>query len=121
MMLGGEVSVQCELVFEDEAACFSGATVTVRLEDVSRADAPARLVAEEMLLGVSHQPGSRAGPIVELRAPTVDDRASYAVRAHVDVDQDGQVSLGDYVSVENYPVLTFGYPDRVTVRLREIS
>jgi hypothetical protein len=31
------------------------------------------------------------------------------------------VSRGDYISMESYPVLTFGYPKQVSVRVREVK
>ena len=49
-----------------------------------------------------------------------DERARYAVRVHVDIDGDGQVSRGDYLNMESYPVLTYGHPSRVTVRVQEV-
>jgi hypothetical protein len=50
-----------------------------------------------------------------------DDQASYTVRVHMDVDGDGRVSRGDYLRMESVPVLTHGYPNRVTVRAREVQ
>ena len=81
-----------------------GATIHVRLEDVSYIDAPARLVAETVL------PEARAGCqapsqlAFTIDAPTLNPRARYVVRVHVDVDADGQISLGDYISTMSYRV-----------------
>ena len=47
--------------------------------------------------------------------------ASDNIRVHIDVDRDGRVSRGDYITMESYPVLTWGHPDRVTVRVREVK
>ena len=92
-------------------------TVRVRLEDVSRADAPARVVAEAVV-----REARLAAPVpFALRAPAVDERARYVVRAHVDVDGDGAVGLGDYVSTQSTPVLTHGAPRRVEVIARRVE
>jgi uncharacterized lipoprotein YbaY len=90
------------VVFGADAQQVRDATVYVRLEEVSRADAPSRIVAEQVLRGVTYEPGQ---PLqFELRGTVPADRASYRLRVHVDVDGDGQVSRGDYVSTESIPV-----------------
>ena len=116
-----EPLVSGEILLGEEVQSFSSATIYVRLEDVSRVDAVATTVAEQVLRHVSHQAGHQFQVAIALRGTTADARARYAVRVHVDVDGDGQVSRGDYISMESYPVLTFGYPDRVTVRVREVK
>ena len=116
-----EPLVSGEILLGEEVQSFSSATIYVRLEDVSRVDAVATTVAEQVLRHVSHQAGHQSQVAIALRGTTADARARYAVRVHVDVDGDGHVSRGDYISMESYPVLTFGYPDRVTVRVREVK
>lgn len=112
--------VQGDISFEETARSFSGATVYVRLEDVSRADAPARIVAEQMIQDFSHAAGTVSPLPFALQGFAPDERSRYSVRVHVDVDGDGQVSRGDFLSMENYPVLTFGYPNHVTVQVKEL-
>jgi uncharacterized lipoprotein YbaY len=113
--------VEGELRFPADAAAFRGAIARVTLLDVTRADAPARTVAEQAIANVTH-PGSEGQPVVfTLRLQQRDPRARYVVRAHVDVNGDGRVSRGDYISAESYPVLTFGHSNRVVVRLRSVA
>jgi putative lipoprotein len=95
------------------------ATVHVRLEDVSRADAPSTLVAELVVpLRVSLAAGTTL-PFAVI-APHVDDRARYAVRVHVDVLGTGDVTAGDLLSTTGYPVLQPGRTDHVTVEVHRI-
>jgi hypothetical protein len=109
-----------EVIFEGTRS-FAGAIVYVRLEDVSRLDAPSAVIAEQVIRDVAHQAGSQQGLEFSLYGQIPDDQASYTVRVHVDVDGDGRVSRGDYLSMESVPVLTHGYPNRVTVRVREVQ
>ncbi len=113
--------VEGEIKFEEEAPPFSGATMYVRLEDVSVADAPARVVAEDTRRDVSFE--SRAGESLKfaIEGAAPDPKGSYAVRAHIDLDGDGQVSRGDFISMQSYPVLTFGYPRQVSVLVRQVG
>ena len=86
----------------------------IRLLDVSYADEPARVVAEQTLAG------ARDGVRFALRPGAFDPQASYTVAAHVDLAGDGQVSKGDFISMESYPVLTRGYPHTVEVTVRRV-
>jgi hypothetical protein len=51
----------------------------------------------------------------------VDPRAHYVVTAHADLDGDGEVSVGDYVTVESYPLLTWGHLAVASLELREVG
>jgi len=100
---------------------FSGARMRIILEDVSRVDAASVGVAEQIIDAFSYDPTDGASLAFSLPGEVPDDRANYAVRVHIDVDRDGRVSRGDYITMESYPVLTQGHPERVTVRVREVK
>lgn len=115
--MGSAHKVQGEIVFPGEVPA-RAAAVYIRVEDVSYSDAPAQKIAEEVLRDVRISSDGRLAfslPIGELR-PTGD----YSVRVHVDVDGDGQISPGDFISVQRHPVLTYGRPDQVTIPLRRV-
>ncbi len=116
-----EAVVEGEIRFPEGSPPFLGATVRVSLLDVTRADAPSRPVAEQTIRDFSHQGGAGGGVRFALRGERLDVRTRYEVRVHVDVDGDGKVSRGDYITTESYPVLTFGHPDRVTIRVRRVG
>jgi hypothetical protein len=84
---------------------------------VSLADAPAVIVGRQVQEHVELPGGGAAIPF-EVRAPPADPGASYSVRVHVDLDGDGEVSPGDYVSTTSYPVLTRGHPAEAVVEVR---
>ena len=96
-----------------------GAIVRLKLEDVSRLDAAAVVVAEAVLPLAS---GAAAGADIpfSMTVPTADEAASYSVRAHVDTTGSGDISPGDLVSSRAHPVLTQGHPDRVLVEARKV-
>jgi uncharacterized lipoprotein YbaY len=96
-----------------------GAVVHLKLEDVSRLDAAAVVVAEAVLSLVD---GASAGANIpfSITVATTDETATYGVRVHVDTTGSGDISPGDLVSSQAYPVLTQGHPDRVFVEARKI-
>ena len=115
-----ESLVEGEVVFEASAPPIRGGTLYVALEDVSYADAPARVMARYVARDVDHDPQAPAPLRFRLAGPPPDPRARYVVSAHVDVDGDGAVTRGDFISMQSYPVLTHGYPTVVTVEVRQV-
>jgi hypothetical protein len=85
-----------------------------RLVDVSRADAPAEIIAEARIpLGGQQPPVSFA---LTYDAVRIDARFTYAVQARIEVD--GQLW---FVSTDRYPVITRGNPDRAEIIVRRVA
>jgi len=116
-----EPLVSGSISFDEDAPAFSGVTVYVRLEDVSYADASSKVVAEQVMRDVSRRARSEEQLEFKIYGRITDERASYSVRVHVDVDGDGEVSLHDYVTMQSYPVLTQGHPRKLSVRVHEVK
>jgi uncharacterized lipoprotein YbaY len=111
--------VRGDITFGEDAPRFQDATAYVRLEDVSVADASSRLIAEQIVRGVSNPPRGGRVPFAVAAEP-VDERVRYNVRVLVDLDGDGETSPGDLVTVRSYPVLSQGHPAAVSVRVRRV-
>lgn len=109
------------VIFDDATEPFSGATLYVFLEDTTLADAGAVIVAETVLGRMAYDPAERNDLTFALDGVVPDERAHYAVRVLVDLDGDGRVSRGDFVNVESYPVLTWGHPREVSVRVERVG
>ena len=58
---------------------------------------------------------------IEVPAGLVDDGSSYTVFVHLDASGSGSVDVGDALSTQDVPVLTFGSPDEVNVELRRVG
>ena len=110
-----------EIVLGEGMDSFSNATVRVRLEDVTYQDVSSEVVAEQVIRGLSHDRGTERRISFALYGPEPDARADYSVSVHVDLQGDGQVQRGDYLSMQSYPVLTFGRPNWVSVRVRRVG
>jgi Type III secretion system lipoprotein chaperone (YscW) len=79
------------------------ARVHVRVQDTTRVGAAAVTVAEQVLERVTIAPGS---PPLMFKVTGIphNPQARYTVRVHADVDGNGVVSRGDYVSTQSYHV-----------------
>lgn len=113
--------VRGEIVFEDDAAAFSGATLYVTLEDVTYADSKAVIVGKIVKENVAYDPAAPQPLTFELPVEVHERNALYNIRAHFDLDGDGQISRGDYLSTQSYPVITKGHPLEVSVRVKRIK
>jgi hypothetical protein len=106
--------------FQNVTRSAQNVTVYVRIDETSHADAAAARLAEVVLHGVSIFPGS---PPLGFTMRELIPRASgrYSVRVHADVDGDGRVSRGDYISMQSYPVLLTGEnSDVIDIVAREV-
>lgn len=96
------------------------ATVRVQVEDTSRADAPSRVVGEQVHRNVHLKSGKDFPFSIAVPADAVDEKSSYTVRAHVDVSGSGVVEVGDFVSTQSYPVLTRGHSNEAVIKVSQV-
>lgn len=88
-----------------------GAPVRVELRDTSRADAAARTVASATArVGAD----GRASVAIQMELP--EAWSGCTVWAHVDVDGDGVVSVGDFITMESFPISPGQQRMQITVR-----
>jgi putative lipoprotein len=97
----------------------AAAAMVITVQDVSRADAPSIVVAEQRIDQVELAAG-RAIPFAVEVPPELDERATYVVQAHIDISGSGEVEIGDLVSTQSHPVLTRGAKDVVVVPVRRV-
>jgi hypothetical protein len=113
--------VKGEITFEEDAPPFTGATMYVYLEDITFADITSEVIADYVERDVTFDPKTTKGLSFAIAGKAPDPRASYAVRVHIDIDGDGEVSHGDFISMQSYPVITFGYPREVSILVRQVK
>jgi len=101
-----DVVVRGRVVFPEGDWSGTTARVVVRVEDATRADAPARTVAQHVKDAVRLPGGGTRSVPFEMRVPAnlVGPRSPYSVRVHVDTTASGSVTTGDFVSTRRYPL-----------------
>lgn len=97
-----QAAVTGEVFFLELLALPPTATVNVQLQDVSRADVAATVIAEQTIPGDQGPPYAFTLPYDPAQ---IQDNLSYAVRATI---RDGDQLL--FTSTENIPVITRGNP-----------
>ncbi|WP_219415638.1 YbaY family lipoprotein [Pseudonocardia nigra] len=114
--------IEGEVHIADVPGGAAAATAHVRLQDVSRADAVATTVAEVTLDDVRFPGDSplRLPFVFEVDDARLDPRASYAVAVHVDLTGSGEVTAGDYVTVQTVPVSVHGSREPLHVPVQAV-
>ena len=116
-----EPLVKGKIIFEDTAPSFTGATMYVRLERITAADIASETVADHVEGDVAFDPRTSSDLSFAIAGNLPDPRASYAVRVHIDIDGNGVVSKGDFINMQSYPVITFGYSKEVSIVVRQVK
>jgi putative lipoprotein len=99
-----EVTVSGSIVTQESATLPDGATIQVQIQDVSQADAAAKVIGEKSFDG-----SGESFPIpyeVTYDPSSIDDRFSYSMSVRIE-DADGNLI---YISDTNTPVITRGNP-----------
>jgi uncharacterized lipoprotein YbaY len=92
-----------------------GTPLRVEIRDTSQADAAAVIVASQ----TTRVPASGDAITVSIALERVPDGST--VWAHADLDGDGRVSAGDFITMESYPVKRSGSEQRTTITIRKVS
>ena len=103
---GGEASVSGNIVSQESVELPDGAQIQVQIQDVSLADAAAKVVGEQSIDG-----GGKSLPIayeIAYDASTIEDRNSYSMSVRIN-DAEGNLI---YISDTNTPVITNGNPTK---------
>jgi len=115
-----ETIIKGELQFEDRVVSFTNATMCVYLENVSVADASSEIAGYYERKNVNFPNDKSKTLSFEISGRDLDEHENYAVRVHIDIDRDGNVSKGDFINMQSYPVVTFGHPRQISILVRQV-
>ncbi|WP_319506995.1 YbaY family lipoprotein [uncultured Methanolobus sp.] len=101
-----ENTIQGMIIFDEPVESFSNATVYLEVEDVSLQDVASTVISEESIVGVSMNVSDIQPVTYLIKYPELEERRTYSLSVHVDVDGDGRLSNGDYYSTWHNPVPT---------------
>ena len=114
-----------QVKFQQDPPPFSNAILTVKLSDVSLADARSQVIA-------IHTQSVRAEDLGDLSfklspdddSVEINPKATYTVSAHISLhpnDNPTEIRQGDYLTTQSYPVLTQGNPTSIDVEVKPIG
>ena len=112
--------VKGEIVFDQPPQLPPAAVVRIALQDTSEADAPATVVAEQVLRGASREANEHGLVRFALPFESAGERRSLSLSAHVDLNGDGRLEKGDYINMQSYPV-SAAQLDDIAIHVKQIE
>jgi uncharacterized lipoprotein YbaY len=91
---------------------------TIEVRDVSQADAPSQVIAEQQIEDVDLRPGSEID--FSLEVPDVEPNRQLSMRVHIDINGSGKTESGDLLTTQNYAVQANGSPPAMQVPVQVI-
>ena len=107
------------IVFVDTVDRVSAGALRVSLQDVSKTDGSATILAEVVIGGISVSTSGESIPFA-LAVPALDPGGIYSIDAHLDLTGSGEITAGDFVTTEHFPVNPRIESQHVTVCIRQI-
>ena len=93
----------------------AGSPVIVQIRDAAYADAAATTVAQKK---VKSRDAKEGEPIAHARVNLKKEGSHLIIWVHVDVDKSGDVSTGDYITMQSYPIRGV---DSIRVEVRRVT
>jgi len=93
-----------EVVVEGSGRPPAGSRARIEVRDTSLADTEAPLVAETTADVLGELSTWLLTVELEIPAASIEPSARLTVFSHVDVDGDGTISSGDFITTQSYPV-----------------
>ncbi len=90
--------------FDKLLMSLSEASVYIRILDVSMTDTPSKIIVEKTLSNITISKKDPQPLAFSIHCPTLDAQHQYVIDVHVDRDSDGEVSVGDLITMESYPI-----------------
>ena len=111
-------TVSGEIVLPANTPAVTAKLVLIEIRDVTLADAPSVVIAEQRLQNISLKPGGHIA--FKLSVAEVALNRMLSVRAHVSLDGSGRTQSGDLLTTASFPVPNAGTPAPLEVRVAVI-
>ena len=121
MVLNTPVVIEGEIHLVDMTSTIPNATVYVQLLDVSLADAPSKVIVEEVIDNVTIEVKSPGSVPFSVQTSELEEFAMYTLAVHVDVSGKGGITAGDYITMESFPVKPMDPPEHIHVYVHQVK
>ena len=98
----GNKLIEGEITFKGVENRIGGATIYVRLEDLSIQDDAGKTLAEQVIRDVSVDPSAPPTYRYLIEHRELEPKDSYRIRVHLDADNSGDISEGDFAWTAPY-------------------
>ncbi len=98
----GNKLIDGAITFKGLTSPITNGTIYVRLEDVSIRDDDAKTLIEQVIPNVKVEPSSPTTFRYLLEHRELEGKETYKIRVHVDADDSGDLTVGDFAKTESY-------------------
>ena len=98
----GNKLIEGEITFKGVQSRIDGATIYVRLEDISIQDDAGKTLVEQVIPNVSIDPSALSTYRYLIEHRELEPKDSYRVRVHLDADNSGDITEGDFAWTASY-------------------
>ncbi len=102
----GNKLIEGEITFKSVQNRISGATIYVRLEDISIQDDAGKTLVEQVIGDVTVDPSDLPTYRYLIEHRELEPKDTYRIRVHLDADNSGDISDGDFAWTAQYPATT---------------
>jgi uncharacterized lipoprotein YbaY len=110
------LTVHGEIVFDKPVKFSPHNLVYIRLEDVTQVDSFSTIITEKVIKDLT-----TSSKIAFQMEGMICNTHNYIVSVHADIDGDGKISIGDFINMQSYPVLTYGHPQYITISAKQVN
>jgi uncharacterized lipoprotein YbaY len=97
------------------------ATAYIRLDDTSELDVPSKTIVQVIIKDFARLVNEGKPFLFTLHGTVPPENRSYSIDVLIDIDGDGRVSKGDFITMQNYSVKTFHPPTEMLIEVREVG
>jgi putative lipoprotein len=111
-------TVRGKIILPGNAPKVSADHIIIEVRDISVADAPSKVVAENRLSNVKLEPNEQID--FEIPVPEAEPNHTLSFRVHINLDGSNVTSSGDLLTTAHYPVPSTGTPKPVELSVEVI-
>lgn len=110
-------------IFIIDGKPFFNATIYIHVIDISFLDTCSNILYTHIIKDIDYFKNSTFNIDFTFHIEKVQIKPdkNYSLQIHIDVDNDKKISIGDYINMENYPLINFIKSNNSFVNLKRIK
>jgi hypothetical protein len=110
-------------IFLIDGKPFFNATIYIHVIDISFLDTYSNILYTHIIKDIDYFKNSTFNIdfTFHIEKVQIKQDKNYSLQIHIDVDNDKKISIGDYINMENYPLINFIKSNNSFVNLKRIK
>ncbi|TXH20831.1 MAG: hypothetical protein E6Q95_04935 [Chitinophagaceae bacterium] len=113
--------IKGEIIFDNDIKPIIDATLYVMIENVTYLDEKAELIKLYTKKNIHYNINTDDNLQFILTLKNLNHHDSYNLRVHIDIDNNNTINIGDYITVQSYPLQTSIPIQKLSIQIKQIS